>query len=289
MKILKNRTVIITGVGRSGTTILGKVVGSMTPCFYLFEPALLKFIREFPLSETFGRILFEDYLLPLVHGRGNMNPNDWSCMKEYESEVSIIIRQEYLKRRSDAIRYIQKNEPRWIIKSNEFQHLFDNSDFHFPGCRYIHIIRNGYDVVDSSLRRGWYTDDYCNSDIVEFSYSDFDVAVPIFILDDKDRYNWSSWNPATRAACAWRHLTTEGIKRKNAAPDSMFQFRYEDFCKRPREYATKIATWTGMKLTPLTLSHIKSIKNTTRTFKTLDIHQPELDKFTRLNEKLGYC
>ena len=37
-ELFKNKTLIITGVGRSGTTLLGKVIGSMTPVFYLFEP-----------------------------------------------------------------------------------------------------------------------------------------------------------------------------------------------------------------------------------------------------------
>ena len=43
-KYLKNRVIIISGVGRSGTTILGKIIGSMENTFYFFEPAIMKYL-----------------------------------------------------------------------------------------------------------------------------------------------------------------------------------------------------------------------------------------------------
>lgn len=287
-KLFKNRLVIITGVGRSGTTILGKVIGSMQPCFYLFEPALLKYLSSFPYSEVFTKILFEDYFLPLIHGRGNLNVNEWSYMGNYEPVQKINDRQKRLQRRSDAIYYVKLNNPLWVIKSNEFQHLMSFARVHFHNPRYIHIIRNGYDVVRSAVSRGWYTDDYCNNDIVENTYGGFAVRVPHFVSDHKDREKWAFWNAATRAACAWRHLTVQGMKYKKKCPESVIQFRYEDFCRQPLKFSSYLSTKLNLAQTELTMHHIKTVHSPDLKPFNHNIDEPEQTKFYELNKRLGY-
>ena len=43
-EIFKNKLVIITGAGRSGTTILGKIVGSFSNTHYCYEPHFFRYI-----------------------------------------------------------------------------------------------------------------------------------------------------------------------------------------------------------------------------------------------------
>ena len=290
--LFKNKTLIITGVGRSGSTILSKLIGSMKPTFTLFEPALMKFMASFPYSNIFTRILFEDYFLNLVHGRGNMNPNDWSCMTNYESKDEIKARQDKLRRRSDALNYIADNNPWWIIKTLEFGHLMELAHTHFKGVHYIHIIRDGKQVVRSSLERGWYTNEFCNNDIVEQTYYDERVRVPHFIEDPHDRWCWPDWNPATRCACAWRHLIIQTNRYKKKNSQTCFQFRYEDFIKDPEKYANYIARKFGLTITTITAKHIDDIvKFDGKEKPPIDINlieQPEREKFLKLNGKLGY-
>ena len=290
--LFKNRTLIITGVGRSGSTILSKLVGSMKPSFILFEPAIMKFMTSFPFSEVFTRILFEDYFLNLIHGRGNMNPNDWSCMTNYEPEHKIKARQNALRRRSDALDYIKDHNPWWIIKSLEFSHLMDWAHAHFGGARYIHIIRNGRQVIRSSMERGWYTDDFCNNDIVEQTYWDEKVRVPHFIEDPNDRELWPYWTPITRCACAWRHLVVQANRYKRKNNETCLQFRYEDFIKNPEKYANHISRKFGLTITTITAKHIDDIvKFDGKEKPPIDVNlieQPEREKFLKLNGKLGY-
>jgi hypothetical protein len=289
--LFKDKTVIITGVGRSGTTILGKIIGSMDPVFYLFEPALTKYIASFPYSDIFCKILFEDYFLGLVHGRGNMNPHDWSYAGNHEELDSIRYRRARLRRRSDALEWIQKNQPLWVIKNPEFTHLMEYAHTHFPGIRYLHILRNGLDVVRSSMERGWYTDKYCNEDIVEQTYNFDDIRVPHFVSSPEDRVLWQKWDPITRAACAWRSLTEQGIKYKHRNKDSVIQFRYKDFCKQPKRYSNYIADKLDLTITDLTKEHIGEVFNKPSDdleIPVSHIAEPERAKFKKLNEKLGY-
>ena len=82
--IFKDRVVIITGVGRSGTSILGKLLGSMQPSHYLYEPAILKLMPAIAGDNELGAILFEDYFLPLVQGRSfNFNVLEDSSIYNY--------------------------------------------------------------------------------------------------------------------------------------------------------------------------------------------------------------
>ena len=290
--LFKDRTLIITGVGRSGSTILSKLIGSMKPVFILFEPAIMKFMASFPYSDVFTRILFEDYFLNLVHGRGNMNFNDWSCMTNYESYDTIVERQNTLRRRTDAIKYIKDNNPWWVIKTLEFGHLMDLAHAHLRGVKYIHIIRDGRQVIRSSMERGWYTDDFCNNDIVEQTYWDELVRVPHFIEDPNDRWKWPSWNPVTRIACSWRHLITQAIRYKKKNNETCFQFRYEDFIQDPEKYANYIAKKFNLTITTITARHIGDIISHSAIEKQpIDIkfiEEPEREKFLKLNQKLGY-
>jgi hypothetical protein len=264
----------------------------MSPTFILFEPAIMKFMASFPYSDVFTRILFEDYFLNLVHGRGNMNSKDWSCMTNYESYTAINKRQKALRRRSDAIKYIKDINPWWVLKTLEFGHLMELAHTHFKGVHYIHIIRDGRQVIRSSMERGWYTDDFCNNDIVEQTFWDERVRVPHFIEDPNDRWAWPDWNPITRCACSWRHLITQTVRYKNRNNGTCFQFRYEDFIEDPEKYANYIAKKFGLIITTLTAKHIDGIVNFNPTYQQpIDvklIEEPEREKFLRLNGKLGY-
>ena len=290
-EIFKNKTLIITGVGRSGTTLLGKIIGSMTPVFYLFEPALTKYIASFPYSDIFTKILFEDYFLPLVHGRGNSNPNDWSYIGNHERWADVFYRQKRLRRRSDALKWIENRKPLWVIKNPEFQHLMEYAHTHLSGVKYLHILRNGVDVMRSSMDRGWYTDRYCNEDIVEQTYNLGNIRVPHFIVEHEDRELWQKWTPITRSACAWRNLTQQGIKYKNRNKDSVIQFRYEDFCKDPERFGNHIAEKFRLTMTKLTARHIGEVYSKTPDCLEIPvshIEQPERDKFIKLNKQIGY-
>jgi len=288
-KIFKDKTVIITGIGRSGTSLVGQVIGSMRPVFYLFEPAITKYLTSFPYSEIFTKILFEDYFLPLIHGRGNMNDLDLSYVGNYEPIADIRARQINLQRRSDAIEYIEKVKPFWVIKHTEFHYLYEFAHAHFPGVRYINVFRNGLNVVSSAIGRGWFTDQFCNEDIVEPTFGDYRVRVPQYINDPNDRILWQDWNPATRAAAIWRNLNEHGMKYRKRNVGKVYQFRYEDFCKMPEVVANNISKWLGLTMTALTAEHISKVSNPVEhNFDIKEIMEPERDKFIRLNKLLRY-
>ena len=289
--IIKNKLIIITGFSRSGTTILGKVLGSMYPAIYCFEPAIMKYLTAYETTDVPAKLLFETYFLNEIQGRGNMNPYDDSYSANYLSWCDIISGREQLRRRSDAEQHIIENDYKFICKNTELQYQMKMMQEFFPGVRFIHIIRNGYDAVESAIKRGWYTDDYCNSANVEDMIFHYKCDIPRFI-DETCFDLWPDWNAETRAACAWRSSVTSGLRYKHKYPNQCIQFRYEDFALDPVKYVRLFEKRYGLKSTHLTEKHIWDMGNFTpdrRNHKFLEkVSEPEFSKFINLNKKLKY-
>jgi hypothetical protein len=162
----------------------------------------------------------------------------------------------------------------------------------FPGVRFIHIVRNGFNAVYSALSRGWYTDDFCNSDVVQGMIPHFSCDIPPYIERDC-RDSWPDWNTETRAACAWRCSVAAGIRFKHSHPDECLQFRYEDFISKPWEYVMLFERWTGLTDSDLTCEHVDNIINfeiqtKDSVYRINKISEPERSKFLELNRILNY-
>jgi len=264
-KLLTDRVIIITGAGRSGTTILGKLIGSMSPAYYLFEPSIMKYCLD---AETLRAIIFEDYWLLQVQGR-SLNPmgQDDSFSGHYGASIGFTDRKAAVKRCSHS---------KLVIKLTEYQPMISDMRHVFPGYKFVHIIRNGNDVVDSMCRRGWYMDEYMKTGFLDWVNN----GAPWFI-DDDSKMRWYGWNQETRAACVWRCSTEAGWDYRN----DIFYVDYDNIAG----ISGSLAEWLDLRPTELTNQHVLSIKEPMKHPNIIDkIQQPERGRFLLLMEELGY-
>lgn len=115
-KIFGKSTLFITGTGRSGTTLLGKILGSLENVYYLHEPNILHFLPvlhrnnaslQKQYAEMLKLILFEDYLLNLIHGRNvNFNELDLSYVGNYQKIDVVKERWSKFRRRQDVVDHL---------------------------------------------------------------------------------------------------------------------------------------------------------------------------------------
>lgn len=302
--IFKDRIIVITGVGRSGTTQLGKILGSMTPTHYIFEPAIFKLMLPLNvietatlLQESIRAVFFEDYCLPITSGRStNMNPNDWSYTPDYVTK-SDMEAQWKLSRRQDAIEYIRDVRPYWIIKSPETLSLMPVLDNIFGNVQYIHIIRNGLDVVASAIKRDWYSNEYMGNycsdgKIIEWVLEGHNTCnIPWYVADEDLKLFEEIYTQITRAAYVWRCMTQAGMSYGILNPERYIEIRYEDMCRDPAEVALLLSDMFSLKWTDLTRRHVtETAKNklTSNDLKVEDIQEPERTKFVTFMGKLGY-
>jgi Sulfotransferase family len=299
--IFQGRVLIITGVGRSGTTILGKLIGSMRPAFYLFEPAILSLMPllieqlrdERPQATQLMRsVLFEDYFLQLIHGRTlNFNSRDDSYFGNYFQTADVEQRWQEMPRRQDVMAYLEKTKVIFLMKMPEFQPLFEVTEAIFPNPRFLHIIRNGLDVVASSLKRGWFTDEFMGDAYIGWVRADGAGNVAPWPLDDESRALFPRWTPATRSASLWRQLTQKGIDYASTHKDKSQDLRYEDLLSDPRKMTAEIARRFGLEITKITEKNLDKVRNFDADQYSLglnDIEEPERTRFGRLMEQLGY-
>jgi len=295
-----NRLVFITGVARSGTTIVGKILGSFSNTYYCYEPSSVRVIPpliqkkylEKKLGTTlFKGILFEDLFLQIIHGRYvNFNKKDDSYIGNYVTEDNVKLRWEKYKRRIDIVKDLELKNCLFVTKIPDIQPSLDVIKNMFDYVKFIHIIRDGNNVISSSIRKDFYSEDFLNNRSNNWGEMFNDLRVPWFI-NKKEREKFYNWNRYTRIAYIWRVLTQKGINFERDNKSCVMQFKLEDFIKSPEEYVKNIEKFVGEKRTDITLKHIDSIKkhkNIEYKDVTKYIEAPEKDEYIKFRKKLGY-
>lgn len=292
ISLFRDQAVFVMGAGRSGTTILYTLIGSMKPVFGIFEPVLLRlmsYLLKEPnpqLEQAVLSTLFEDYFVHLLHGR-HVNPHkeSWTYSRNHELVDDMMWRAKVFKSRSGVIAWAMVEKPIWLIKLPEFQVFAPIAARMLPSARFIHIIRNGNDVVISAVSRDWYTDNWLKHFAVEWLID----GCPWYMPEDV-RSEWQGWNPETRAACVWR-VTTEAGTKFCANNQNCMEFRYEDFCQKPRFFTDALRLFLNVRQTILTQGHINDVSKwkATEYDSVVDkIVEPERVKFMKLTKSLGY-
>ena len=173
----------------------------------------------------------------------------------------------------------------------EYQPYLEKAKEIFPGVRFLHIMRNGFDVIASSIERGWYTDDYMKSAMIDWVESHIFATeerppqnVPWW-LDSGSKIRWKDWNQATRSACVWRCLTEIGRKYE-------FSCTYESFTESPLVWTKIHANAYDLEMTSITKRHIEDIRkypgDNDPEVSLDDIEEPEKTKFVQLMKECGY-
>lgn len=298
----KGRIVMLTGAGRSGTSILGKILGSMQHTYYLYEPAIMKLMpvlcaasdQGARCASAFRSILFEDYFSQLVHGRNlNWNAAEDSYVGHYMPKQEVEARWSEMTRRGEIVDYIKQTKPLFVVKTPEFQSLYAEFDRSFEHNVIIHIIRNGNDVVNSSVNRGWYTDEYMRQSIVDWvEHNDNAEKCPVpWYIDEESKRYFSQWDQVTRAACVWRCLTEQGMARTAAKPATSKEVRYESLCQSPEAIVGFLEQFFNVSRSSITARHMRDIgafKPKSYASVYPQLQEPEKSKYARLMSQLGY-
>lgn len=301
--VFRDRTLIITGVGRSGTSVLGKLVGSLAGAFYLYEPAAMKLVPflahvDPTNAAAYGQLaralFFEDHFLQLVHGRTlNFNTRDESYVGNYMEEAEYAGRWESLRSRADALAYFERERPLLVVKTPEFQPLMGVASAIFPGVRFLHITRDGNDVIGSTVARRWYDDAYMNGTLVDWvepAPAGAPANLP-FYLDGETGAAWGGWDNPTRAAAVWRTLTEAGLAYAGAHPVQVHTLSYEALVADPAGQVGRVAEFVGTQVTDITRRQIAGISaHRASTYPDFapTLAEPERSRFRALQARLGY-
>lgn len=201
---LDERMVFVVGSPRSGTTFLGRAIGSLPGFVDLGEVGPLKAaIPELASSSPdeaatrIRRILDSTRRLGLVGSR------------------------------------------RAVEQTPETGFVADAVGRAYPEARFVHIVRDGRDVVCSLLERGWLSEARRGEDDVGQPYG----AAPRFWVEEDRRAEFARASDARRAAWAWRRYVSAA--RSLAA--GAFELRYERMADDADAVADELAGFLGTR------------------------------------------
>jgi len=274
---MAKRIVLITGVMRSGTSILARIVASLGSMELAYEPWPFMLLTVLGHDGVFkpdiaGMSLqkcCDEILLHSLLGRSvNMRPDESSTVFNFLSRKELKGRWKHLKSRSDAMEYARKNHTSLVIKSTNLQPYYPFLLAALPGLKIIHIVRNGIDVSTSTVKKGWYSDAGLEAPISMLSKVVTDAQdkvfdVPYYFSKQKAEA-FQKASHFGRCLMAWMDLIGQNqkwVKRLNlASSERYYELKYEDLLASPRPIVNELAGFLDTRPTQRTFQCLKSLR-----------------------------
>jgi len=302
-----SNTIFITGSPRSGTTLVGKYIGSLDGVEYHYEPPLLYLLTSMvaagsidggTATDILRLYLYEDLLVESVHGRRvNLRPEDDSLILNTMTWKELNRRWHEIKNREKAINEISAKGLRLAVKMPSIVNAASFLKEGFADSKLVVVLRDGRPVVKSILRKGWMTDESLSREYWPYKLGgSAKTRIPSFV-GEADEESWCSMNEVTRACFTWRmdaEATLRVMTDKLFAANLMV-IRYEDILNNPRKVVADLSNDLGHPMTDLTEI---LIKNTAKPSSMTDgpdlesfygdVEEGELNRFKATNALLGY-
>ena len=205
---LDDRLVFVLGSPRSGTTFLGNSIGSLPGFIDLGEVAPLK------------------AAIPELSRRPP---------EEAAAELRALLAQT---RRLGLVGSLRPVE-----QTPESVFVAPALALAFPEACFVHIVRDGRDVVCSLLERGWLSAERGGADDAGHAYG----SRARFWVEPERREEFERAEDARRAAWAWRRYVTAA----RDLGERSLEIRYERLAQRPDELAATVARFLAVPPDPL--------------------------------------
>ena len=254
--------VVITGGGRSGTTVLGKLIHSYRHVEYTFEPPMLvvlfALIRQLP--ESTWRFLYEAYLAEeflsnAVAGRTiNTNRFDDSSIYAVKSAADVEGRLSRSWSKRDVMEQVASKTLAYKIP-NIVPFLREITSY-YPGSRVVVIKRGAAESIHSLLAKAWFRNEGAQA-ATAWPFKQVEQwRVPYWVRSG-DESLWCELSELDR--CAYYYL----LMSEAPPPDErVLHLRYSSLVTRPAETSELLAQWIGVEAGERTSDVLASIRPT---------------------------
>ena len=239
-----SRPVFIIGCGRSGTTILGKILSKHKNVTYLNEPRKLWF-SVYPETDIWSHEAYQR------DGKLLLTEDDAS--KSKNKKISRIFRYETFKSGNPVL--VEK------LPINSFRLYFIKSIF--PDARFIYIYRNGLEVarsIEKLVDKGWFgSKSYKWKKLTEYALSKSDLRdLPAMCVTNYDR-----------GLLEWRLSVDATVNfLSSLSPENYYELKYNRLIEHPVRTVSEILNFIGVGLDPIVINFASN--NLVRKSKKLD-------------------
>jgi len=246
-------SIIITGLPRSGTTILGKLVGSFDGVEYGFEPPLVPYLDakcRHGLLDTKTAVehlkiyLFYDYFAEFLHGRRyNFRPGDASNVLGMQTTAEVFEKWNHVSSMDDALDIAPGYS--FCFKSPGVYSILAAVFASSQDIRVVDIGRNLDRVLASLVGKRWFFDENLGPESTGFwPFHDVnrEFMVP-YLVDETDIKAWQTMTPETRTVYICNQLAEDRIsfQEQYADDEGYHDIRYEQLIDKPATVAEQLA------------------------------------------------
>ena len=239
------RPIFITGLGRSGTTILGILLSLHGDVGYLNEPKALWHVID-PRQDINGNYSNLGGYFRL--GAGDVTPEIALRAQRLFARYLALIR---------ARRVVDKY-PELIFRVDYVRAIF-------PDAKFIFITRSGADAVPSvvkwserlGVKSGEHIDDWWGRDDIKWHY----LREQLIVANEAYRSVWPLANAeldhTNRAALEWIVTMREGLVQEQRHPDAVVRVAYEALLANPVEELERLQRVCGLVPDPAVTDYAK--------------------------------
>jgi len=202
------RPIFVLGAPRSGTSFLGRCVGSLPDVSYHFEPRLTKAVAREVYDGTWSRArasrVFRGYYAALLAAAGH-----------------------------GGLRFAEKDPENCFI----VPFLADA----FPDAVFLHVIRDGRDVVVSHAEQPWLAAESAGTGQRGRGGMLWGPQARFWVEAERRR-EFAEVSHLARCAWMWRRFTSSALEQLTSLPASRaIELRYEDIMRGPAAAAERVA------------------------------------------------
>ena len=259
-----DKTIIIGGSARSGTTIMGKIVNSLETVEYFFEPPMLTSLllksdelSDSSLKELLKFYFIDGFLIENLSGRGvNLNKADDSCILHAKTKHEIENRYSKSYKRIELEDALKLSN--FCFKLPEIVFFLGVVNRIIPGNRTILMHRGPNDVINSLVKKNWFSDEFLNIDHPSQIYPTKhknSIKIPYWV-NKQDEGFWVESGEINRAAYYYKRISEEIIKLSNSA----IIVDYDVFVQNPAMVVNMVTSALELKQTNKTIELIDNVK-----------------------------
>lgn len=303
---LVDDALIVTGAPRSGTTLMGNIVGSFDSVEYFFEPPTFHMLCSLhaagALDEESGAAMLQAYcceelLLEAVQGRGvNLRPGDDSLFLKRHSWTELNDRWQQVNGHRQAIDVARSQSRRLAVKMPNSMDGCSLVSSALSRSQFVVMLRDGRDVVSSIVRKGWLSDEKLDSESWPYREVSDRGNIPYWVPDDRVD-QWPSMNEASRAVLMWCHhaeASDRFCESMSGERGRCLPVRYEDLVAGAGEVVDSVSAFCNQSPGARTAELVAAIHAPDRSHGKdwqaieADASDALLETFHRLNAARGY-
>jgi hypothetical protein len=233
-----DRPIFITGLGRSGTTILGILLSLHGDVGYLNEPKALWHV---------------------IDSRQDINGNYSSSGARFRLEAEDVDAGIRLRARRLFGRYLSFTVgSRVVDKYPELIFRVGYVRAIFPDAKFIFITRSGADAVPSvvkwserlGVKSGAHTDDWWGRDDIKWRYLREQLILPNPAYEAVWSVATEGLDHANRAALEWIVTMREGLDQEERHPGAVVRIAYENLLTDPAGELVRLQRMCGLEPDP---------------------------------------